>query len=84
MSVYEQIVGYLDEARAAECQEEAHRAYADAQTLVAEHRTTVRHNTVRTGELHELLGLDWVDVYDPVAGRFASVHWSDIDGEVPA
>lgn len=97
-SVYEQIVQHLGEARrfialavaeddatlADEHSTQATQAFDDAWRLADVHRPSVMHNTVRTGEMRELQGFDWVRVYDPVTSRFASVRWSDIDGEVPA
>jgi hypothetical protein len=97
-SVYEQIVQHLDEARrlialaiaeddatlADEHSKQATQSFDEAWRLVDVHRPGVMHNTVRTGEMRELQGLDWVRVYDPVTGRFASVRWSEIDGEATA
>jgi hypothetical protein len=97
-SVYEQIVQHLDEARrlialavaeddatlADEHSKQATQAFDEAWRLADVHRPRIIHNTIRTGELRELVGMDWVRVYDPITGRPASVRWSDIDGEAPA
>lgn len=67
--------------RADRYSKDAREAVAEAEQMVEHHRPSVVHNTVRTGEMRKLQDLDWVRVYDPVTGRFASVRWSDIDGE---
>jgi hypothetical protein len=65
--------------------EAANVVKTEAELLIDEHRPKVRHNTVQIGEMRALEGgLDWVRVYDPATGQFASVRWDDIDGEVTA
>jgi hypothetical protein len=97
-SVYEQIIQHLDEARrlialavaeddatvADELSKQATKAFDEAWRLADVHRPRIVHNTIWTAELRELVGMDWVRLYDPVRGRFASVRWSDIEGEVAA
>jgi hypothetical protein len=62
----------------------AREAFDAAELLADIHRPTVVFNTVRTGQLRELVGLEWARVWDGTRGVVASVRWSDIEGEAPA
>jgi hypothetical protein len=73
--------GGPDDPEAAGHLRQAYEHLGAAKALVAEHRPTVRYQTVHEGALVELdpgSPTEWVRIWDESKGRHASVRWSEI------